>query len=82
MCGSGSFETTTDGIKKEMSIYLGYYGCSLSLEAGNKYEIYGPSRTKPNKLKRQEMTSFIKENFTYDEIINLLLGVIDNGDEA
>ena len=73
MCGFGDTKLNNE----EVEIYLGYYGASFKF-IDKSYCIEGKNKTDVSK---EEMIKYIKSKCTYDEFINCILEIIDNGSE-
>lgn len=73
MCGSGDTKLKN----KKINLYLGYYGASFDF-MDKIYCVEGNCKTD---ITKQEMVEYIKSQCTYDEFINCILEIIDNGSD-
>ena len=72
MCAGASFSLK----KKEVSIYLGYYGNSLSVG-----DVDLCRNSKKYAADRLAMAEHLAKAFTKEDLIEALLLIVDNGDE-
>ena len=72
MCAGASFSLK----KKEVSIYLGYYGNSLSVG-----DVDLCRNSKKYAADRLAMSAYLAEEFSKKDLIEALLLIVDNGDE-
>ena len=76
MCAGGN----TTIRKEEVSLYMGYYGGSLTI--GNlTYDVENEARNRDQKsCTRKEMMDKIK-SFTKEEIAQMIIDLVDNSEE-